>query len=130
MLSGGCDLLFQIDHLNASDAGRPIDGNAAPDADARHIVMTARAKTAANATAQNLALAFDTDQPALTDFTIAAVCYNHTNTAMVASIKDAQGHGLEHLLTSTTTNEYTELWAGHIAGDLALKLTLPADFPD
>lgn len=130
MLSGGCDLLLQIDHLNTPDAGMVIDGNAPPDMDTRAIALTARGKMAGGATTQTLALAFGGAQPAQTDFTLAAVCYNHTNAAMVASIKDLQGHPLGHILTSTTANEYMELWGGHIASDLALTLTQPADFPD
>jgi hypothetical protein len=126
LLSGGCDLLFQIDHLSAADAGTAIDA----DTGMPTIELTARGKMGAGLATQTLTLDFGPSQPAQSDFTVAAVCYNHTNLAMVASIKDAQGHALTHVLTSTTTNEYMELWAGHIASDLTLTLTMPADFPD
>lgn len=125
LLSSGCDLLFQIDHLKEGiDASGPID------TEPHTIELVARGKIGANGTVQTLSLAFGADQPRLTDFTLAAVCYNHTNSAMVASIDDVHGHGLERIRTSFTTNEYAELWGGHVDGDLKLMLTLPADFPD
>ncbi|MEO8553693.1 MAG: hypothetical protein ABI678_27155 [Kofleriaceae bacterium] len=133
VLSGGCDVLFNIDHVNLADASHPPDVEPqVGDGHQASIAMTARGSQGSNTTGiKTLALHFDGGvAPALDDFTVAAVCYNHTNSAVVMEIADLHGHSLAPVRVAMTTNEYFELWAGHVDADLALTLSIPANFPD
>lgn len=129
LLSGGCDLLFNIDRVELADARRPADAGPT-DGHQPSIAMTARGSQGSNTTAIETLMLHFASVPAFDDYTVAAVCYNHTNAAVVEAIADAHGHALAPVVSAVTLKEHFELWAGHVDADLRLTLTIPADFPD